>query len=590
MKTLATLNKYILKYKWHFVTGTIFVIISNIFGIFIAPLVRRSINLVEGQVRGADESTYAHIMQEVLFYGGLILGTSILKGLFMFFMRQTIIVASRRIEYDMKNDIFEQYQKLSASFYKQNYTGDLMNRISEDVSRVRMYFGPAIMYFINIISLFAIVISIMLSINVELTLYSLLPLPFLSIGIYYVNNLINKKSDLIQSQLSTITTFTQETFSGIRVLKSFGVEEKALENLERENEQYKKRSLNLAYIESWFFPLIMFLVGLSTLLVIYIGGMQVIKGELTIGHIAEFVIYVNMLTWPVASLGWTSSLVQRAIASQQRINAFLDEKPAVVSGNVPVKHLETDIRFENVKLVFDVKRRPALNGISFTIKKGSRFGIIGTTGSGKSTIATLLLRHFDATEGRILINNEDIRNLKLQDLRRLIGYVPQEVFLFSDSVRENVMFGAGGEVTDDDIKRVTKQADVYKDIEGFPEGFSTMVGEKGITLSGGQKQRLSLARALLRDPEILILDDVLSAVDTQTETAILQQFEEVMKNKTSIIISHRISSVINCDQVIMLEDGVISEQGTHAELMQLNGAYANLYRKQSLEEEQEVAR
>lgn len=589
MKSLKSLNKYLYKYRYKLLLGTLFVAISNIFGVWIAPLVRDAMNagvkLTEQPGFEWNDDTLQQLSSISLNFFLLILGSSILKGVFMFFMRQAIIVVSRHIEYDMKNDIYAHYQKLSLAFYRKNNTGDLMNRISEDVGRVRMYLGPAIMYCINTITVFAIVIGIMLTINVELTLYSLLPLPILALSIYYVNNIINRKSDRIQAQLSSVTSFTQEVFSGIKIVKSFAKEKATRDAFEKECDDYKNKSMELVKVDALFFPLILMLVGISNLLVIFIGGRLVINGQITVGNIAEFVIYVNMLTWPVASLGYITSLVQRAAASQTRINEFLDTQPDIVNINHQPFTFKSKIEFKNVSFTYAQDHEYALKNLSFTINKGETFGIIGSTGSGKSTLAALLLRLYDVQEGEILVDGEPVNQINLEDYRERIGYVPQEVFLFSDTIQENIAFGlAERENSLDAVIEAARKADVYQNIMDFPNQFQTMVGERGVTLSGGQKQRVAIARAIIKSPEIVLLDDCLSAVDTQTEANILASFREILKDKTAIIISHRISSVMNADKIIVLDEGEIAEAGTHRSLLEAGGKYAELNAMQMKEQ------
>jgi ATP-binding cassette, subfamily B, multidrug efflux pump len=487
---------------------------------------------------------------------------------------------SRRVEYDMKNEIFNHYQNLPLSFYRKNSTGDLMARITEDVSRVRMYLGPAIMYGLNLLILFPLVIFYMISVNAELTLYSLLPLPILSVSIYFVNNLINERSEKIQRSLSELSTFVQEAFSGIRVLKAFVREEDSAREFTIKSEEYKLKSIDLTRVNALFFPLIMALVGISTIITVYVGGIQVIEGQIGYGVIAEFILYVNILTWPVTSLGWVTSIVQRAAASQTRINEFLDIKNDIIS----LKDLETDIQgsilVENLSFHYPESGIQALDQISFEIKAGQTLGIIGTTGSGKSTIANLLMRMYDPTSGKIEVDGQDIRNYNISSLRKQIGFVPQDVFLFSDTIANNIAFGI--DHSDKDlIEKAAKDADVYQNIIDFPKGFETMLGERGITLSGGQKQRVSIARAIAKEPKILILDDCLSAVDTKTENSILTALRKIMENRTSVIISHRVSSAKLADHIIVLDDGKIIERGDHESLMNQKGVYADLYEKQT---------
>lgn len=594
MKSLRYLNKYLLKYKYRLFWGLVFIIISNFFQILPAQVVRYAFNLIKEGINlhnlyeGMNQQSmvYDIFAKSILVYGVVILVMALLRGVFLFFMRQTIIVMSRLIENDLKNEIYEHYQNLPLSFYRKNNTGDLMSRISEDVSRVRMYLGPAIMYGLNLVVLFVMVIPYMLSVNVKLTMYTLIPLPILAISIYYVNNIIERKSDEIQRSLSGITTFVQEAFSGIRVLKSFVREDDSHHNFTKASDTYKEKSLDLNFVNSLFFPLILFLVGLSTIITIYIGGQEVINGTITTGNIAEFIIYVNMLTWPVTSLGWTASLVQRAAASQARINEFLHTENNIVSRENISKEIVGDIRFEYVDFVYPDTNIHALKNISFSIKHGETLAVIGNTGSGKSTIATLLPRMYDVSGGRILIDGVDVRDYNLESLRSQIGYVPQDVFLFSDSIRNNIGFGLPT-ITEEQMVQAAKDADVYENIMRFPEKFETKLGERGITLSGGQKQRVSIARALVREPSILILDDSLSAVDTKTENAILNSLRRIMENRTSIIISHRVSSVKLAERILVLDDGEIVQHGTHDELIREKGLYKELYERQLQTEELE---
>ncbi|WP_210462785.1 ABC transporter ATP-binding protein [Rufibacter roseolus] len=595
MKSLKYLNKYLLKYKFRFFWGIVFVIVSNIFAIIPAQVVRHAFDLVREGITmynlhdgfAQQEDVYDSFARSTLFYGAVIVLMALLRGIFLFFMRQTIIVMSRLIENDLKNEIYAHYQTLPLSFYRKNNTGDLMARISEDVSRVRMYLGPAIMYGINLVVLFLMVIPYMLSVNVELTLYTLLPLPILSVSIYYVNNIIEKKSDEIQKSLSGITTFVQEAFSGIRVLKSFVREQDSHANFTTASNTYKDKSLELNFVNSLFFPLILFLIGLSTIITVWFGGKEVINGSITPGVIAEFLIYVNMLTWPVTALGWTTSLVQRAAASQQRINEFLHTKTDIISQENLEREITGAIVFDEVDFVYPDTGIHALKKLSFEIHPGETLAVIGNTGSGKSTIAALLCRLYDTTGGRILIDGEDIRNYSLSSLRSQIGYVPQDVFLFSDTIRNNIGFGVEA-LPEEKMLQAAKDAAVYDNIMHFPAQFDTVLGERGITLSGGQKQRVSIARALAREPKILILDDSLSAVDTKTENAILNSMHRVMENRTSIIISHRVSSVKLANRILVLDDGVVVQHGTHEELMlEVDGLYRALYERQLQTEDME---
>lgn len=594
MKELSHLNKYLVRYKWYLILGTVFVIISNIFQIVPAQLVRHAIDLVVDNLAlhqslsglKIQESFFSVFAFGILVYAALILIMALLRGVFLYFVRQTIIVMSRHIEYDLKNEIFAHYQALPLSFYRRNNTGDLMNRISEDVSRVRMYIGPAIMYGLQLFTLFFMLIPIMFTINVELTWYALSPLPFLSLSIFLVNNQIEKRSEEIQISQSRLSTFVQEAFSGIRVLKSFNRERDSASNFERESESYKAQSMKLTKVQSLFHPVMQGLIGLSTILTIYAGSTQVINGNLTFGNIAEFVIYVNLLTWPVTSLGYTTSLVQRAVASQRRINEFLKMRTDIVSEKELKSEIEGKIEFRNVSFIYPDTGIKALKNISFKVAPGESLAIIGTTGSGKSTISNLIPRLFDVTEGEILIDDKPVREYDLQSLRSQIGYVPQDVFLFSDTINNNISFGIK-EIEQEKINTAARDADVYENINAFPLGFETRVGERGITLSGGQKQRVSIARAIVRDPKILMLDDALSAVDTKTENNILNALKRIMTGRTTIIISHRVSSAKLANRILVLIDGAIVEEGTHDQLLAHDGLYRDLYEKQMQVEEAE---
>lgn len=587
MKELRYLNKYLLKYKWHLILGTIFVIISNIFQIVPAQLVRNSIDLVIDNISIYQALNQAPLQENffkvfafgILIYAGLILLMAFLRGIFLYFVRQTIIVMSRHVEYDLKNEIFEHYQSLPLGFYRRNNTGDLMNRISEDVGRVRMYLGPAIMYGLQLITLFIMLIPIMFTISVELTWYAISPLPLLSLSIFLVNNAIERRSEQIQKSQSKLSTFVQEAFSGIRVIKSFNREHDSARKFAEESDRYKKQSMRLTRVQALFFPLIMGLIGLSTILTVYAGSTEVINGNLTLGNIAEFIIYVNLLTWPVTSLGWTTSLVQRAEASQKRINEFLRVKSDLLSEKNLEREIQGKIEFRNVSFVYPDTGIQALKNVSFVVNPGESLAIIGATGSGKSTISNLISRLYDVSEGQVLIDDIPIKHYNLTSLRSQIGYVPQDVFLFSDTIFNNIAFG----LKDPDKEKViqaSKDADVYDNIIHFPQGFETRVGERGISLSGGQKQRVSIARAVVRDPQILMLDDALSAVDTKTENNILNSMKRIMQNRTTIIISHRVSSAKLASKIIVLDDGKVVEEGTHASLIAREGLYRELYEKQ----------
>ena len=521
--------------------------------------------------------------KSIVVYGVLILSMALLRGFFLFLMRQTLIVMSRHIEYDQKNDIYAHYQTLPLQFYRKQNTGDLMARISEDVSRVRMYTGPAIMYGVNLIVLFVMVIGYMISVSPTLTFYTLLPLPLLSITIYYVNEIINKKSEEIQRSLSNLSTFVQEAFSGIRVIKAFAQEGASAEVFTKESEQYRAKSLALAHVNSLFFPVMLGMIGLSTILTIYVGGLEVQKGTITTGVIAEFIIYVNMLTWPVTSLGWITSIGQRAAASQTRINEFLDQKTDLVSTQNIETELKGHIAFRNVSFRYADGVVDVLKNLDFEIEAGDSVAILGHTGSGKTTLINLIGRAYDATGGQIEIDGKPIQHYAVPKLRKQMAFVPQDVFLFSDSLRHNILFG-NPDISEADMLQASMDADLHENVIQFPEGYDTVIGERGITLSGGQKQRVSIARALVLEPKILVLDDSLSAVDTGTENVILQNLQRLMQGKTTVIVSHRVSSAKLANTILMLKDGEIAERGSHADLMALGGLYAELYDKQMADE------
>ena len=592
MKHLSRLNKYFLKYKWWIIPGSIFVVISNIFGVVPAQVIGYAVDLITENIQvyslfngfNRQQIIYDIFSQTLLFFGLLIIALYLLRGLFLFFMRQTIILMSRHIEFDMKNDIYQHYQKLSLGFYRRNNTGDLMNRATEDVNRVRMYVGPAIMYTINTFVLSVLIIWSMFDVNSKLAIYCLLPLPFLVIIIYYVNTLIFKKSGKIQERLSQLSSFVQERFSGIRIIKSYVREDYTRNMFEIQSNEYKKDSMSLVKVSALFYPTMLLLIGLSTILTIYIGGVQVMNGSITPGNIAEFIIYINQLTFPVTMLGWVTSLIQRAAASQKRINEFLDIPSDIQSTNKEKRILKGNLSFNNVSFTYADTGIQALKNVSFEINSGEFVAIIGKTGSGKSTLANLIMRMYDVENGSIAIDGQDLKSLNLKNYRSQIGFVPQEVFLFSDTIKNNIAFGLDT-VTDDEVYDAAKNASVYNNIVDFEEKFETMLGERGITLSGGQKQRVSIARALIKSPKILIFDDCLSAVDTKTEEEILQNLGKIMNGKTSILIAHRISTIKNADKILVLDDGEIIEQGTHNELLSLNGSYAELYNNQLLEEE-----
>lgn len=590
MNALRSVNPYFLKYKWLLLLGILFVVSSNIFGLFSPEYIRYTVDIVKDDlsiyqlIRGfsVQDSFRTHFIAYIVFFSAVILITSLLKGLFMFFMRQTIIVMSRKVEYDQKNELYRHYQRLNTSFYKRNNTGDLMSRISEDVSRVRMYVGPAIMYSINLVALFGMVIYTMFNINAYLSFLVLLPLPLLAFSIYKVSDVINRKSEKISVALSGLTSRAQEVFSGVRVIQSFAIDRQIQEEFHDACNDYKDQNISLARIESFFAPLMLLLIGISTLLVVYVGGKEVLKGSFTAGNIAEFVFYINMLTWPVASLGWCVSLIQRAEASQKRINAFLEDRSEILnSADVPLKHIG-EISFRNVSFTYPDTGIRALEDISFDIRKGEKIAIVGRTGSGKSSLAELLLRTYDPVEGKILINGKDLKQTDLVAYRDKIGYTPQDVFLFSDTVRNNILFGKS-QVPDEEVERYAGIACVHQDILQLPKQYDTIVGERGVMLSGGQKQRISIARSLIKDPELVVLDDCLSAVDARTERTILDNLHNALSGKTVIFITHRIFAVMNFDKILVLEDGKIAEEGRHRELMDLRGIYYELYQLQQAE-------
>jgi len=586
MKSLLTLNKYFYKYRWKLLAGLFFVAISVVFGILPAELVRESFNIVENAITAYNDDPnfdYTDLRNKLILYGVIIIASSLLKGLFMFFMRQTIIVVSRHIEYDMKNAIFDQYQRLSLAFYKRNRTGDLMNRISEDVSRVRMYVGPAIMYTMNVSMNLILIIPIMFYWSPRLTLYVLAPLPLLAASIYYVSRKINIKSEQVQRQLSAISSFVQETFSGIRVLKAYVREEKSLQDFNEEADHYFNRNKELFRINALFFPLMILLIGLSTILTVYIGGQETIAGTIKTGVIAQFIIYVNMLTWPVASIGWVTSLVQRAAASQERINEFLHVEPEIYNPSQQKLDFKGNIEFRDVSFTYPDTGIKALDHLNFKLVAGKSLAIVGRTGSGKSTVANLIGRLYDADQGEVLIDQQNIQKVNLDELRQNIGYVPQEAFLFSSDIGENIAFGINN-ATEEQIIAAAKNAHVHENIIDFPEAYKTKVGERGVTLSGGQKQRVSIARAIIKAPPLLIFDDCLSAVDTETEEAILSNLNKLIDQSTSLIISHRVSSVKNADHILVLEEGRVIEEGNHEELMKVGGYYQQMYEQQLLEE------
>jgi ATP-binding cassette subfamily B protein len=585
MKELQYLNKYFIKYKYRFLLGIFITIVAQIFSLFTPKLISRSFKLIEEYTQNAIalDAVKSQLLQNI----ALILGTTIIAGILTFVMRQTLIVMSRHVEFDLKNEVFKHYEVLDQNFYKRNRTGDLMNRISEDVAKVRMYVGPAVMYTINTLIRFTVVIIFMYNVSPKLTLYTLLPLPFLSYIIYKLSNEINIRSTAFQQYLSKISSYTQEVFSGIRVIKAYSLESQNQETITNLANESKVKSMSLAKVQSLFGPLMVTLIGVSNLVVIYFGGLMYINHDpeiQNIGIIAEFILYVNMLTWPVASIGWVSSLVQEAEASQKRINEFLKTQPEIQNKNTEKSTIRGAITFNKVSFTYEDTNIRALNNISFSINKGETLAILGKTGSGKSSILSLITRMYDIKEGSITIDGFPIDQVNLFDLRESIGIVPQDAFLFSDTIKNNIKFGKEN-ATEEEVITAAKKAAVHENIIQFNQQYETVLGERGITLSGGQKQRVSIARAIIKDSEILLLDDCLSAVDTETEETILQNLLEISSNKTTIIVSHRVSSAKNADKIIILENGEIHQEGTHNQLINQEGYYNELYYKQLSEKE-----
>ena len=583
MKALQYLNKYFSKYKWRILLGLLITVLSKLLALKIPQIIRNSLNTVDEYKNGAN-ITIDEVKHDLLINVLIIIGVALLSGFFTFLMRQTIIVTSRLIEFDLKNEIYAQYQRLSLNFYKQNRTGDLMNRISEDVSKVRMYVGPAIMYSMNMIVLFVVGFTQMVQVDLKLTLYTLIPFPLLSVSIFILSRVIHKRSTIVQQYLSKLTTFNQETFSGIGVLKSYGIETSIIRDFDEIANESKEKNIDLQKANALFFPTMILLIGISNLIVIYVGGMQYINNEIKIGVVLEFLLYVNILTWPVAVVGWVTSMIQQAEASQARINEFLDEKPEISNTNPNASEINGKVEFKNVSFTYDDTNITALKNINLTVESGETLAILGKTGSGKSTIIELVARLYDTTEGEIFLDDISIEKVNLNDLRNQIGFVPQDPFLFSDSIGNNIKFGKQ-DATEEEIITAAKNADVHKNIVEFSKGYKTVLGERGVTLSGGQKQRVSIARAIIKNPKILIFDDCLSAVDTETEEKILSNLERVSKSKTTFIISHRVSSAKNADKIIVLDDGKIIQQGTHNQLVNQEGYYKDLYEQQLLEKE-----
>ncbi len=579
MKALQYLNKYFYKYRYRLLLGILITVVAKIFVLQIPQLIRESLNIVE-DYNNNKISSLDIVKSQLIINILYIIGAALISGFFTFLMRQTLIVMSRLIEFDLKNEIFQQYENLSQNFYKKNRTGDLMNRISEDVGKVRMYFGPAIMYTMNMLVLFVVAITKMINIDAKLTMYTLLPLPILSIAIYVLSSIINKRSTIVQLYLSKLTTFTQEIFSGVNVVRAYSIENQTSNDFNVLATTSKQKNISLYKAQALFFPLMILLIGISNLLVIYFGGMQYINGEIkNIGIIAEFIIYINMLTWPVAVVGWVTSIVQQAEVSQRRINEFLEEVPSIQNLQKKDSVILGDIEFKNVSFTYDDTNITALKNISFKVNQGETLAILGKTGSGKSTIAGLIARMNEINKGEILLDGIPIKEINLRSLRKSIGFVPQVAFLFSDTIKNNIKIG-NNEASDEEIVNAAKSAYIDHNINKFNNKYDTLVGERGVTLSGGQKQRISITRALISDPKILIFDDCLSAVDTQTEEVILNNLKKASQGKTSIIISHRTSSVKNADKIIVLDEGEIIQSGIHDELISARGYYQDIYNQQ----------
>jgi ATP-binding cassette subfamily B protein len=583
LKALKYINKYFLKYKWRFLAGLLITVLSKLLALQVPRIIGNSLNAVEDYQNG--EIIELDTVKETLLFNILIIiVVTIVAGFLTFLMRQKIIVTSRLIEFDLKNEIYNQYQRLSLNFYKKNRTGDLMNRISEDVSKVRTYVGPAVMYSINMVVLFIVGFTQMARVDATLTLYTLLPFPILAVSVFFLSKVIHKRSAIVQQYLSKLTSFNQEFFSGINVVKSYGIESSIIKDFDVIADLSKEKNIDLNKANALFFPLMVLLIGISNLIVIYIGGKQYINGEIQIGIIVEFILYVNILTWPVAIVGWVTSMVQQAEASQLRINEFLQQVPEIKNNNERSFDLKGEVTFKGVTLKYDDTEITALKNISFTVKEGQTIAILGKTGSGKTSIINLVSRLYDSTEGTILIDKKPIKETNLDALRNQIGFVPQDPFLFSDTIENNIKFGKEN-ATYEEIMNAAKNAVVHNNIMEFKNGYQTILGERGVTLSGGQKQRVSIARAIIKNPSILIFDDCLSAVDTETEEKILSNLEQVSKNKTTFIISHRVSSAKNADKILVLDNGEITQQGSHSKLLEEDGYYKELYAQQLLEKE-----
>ena len=588
MRSLLSLTKYLSNYKKYLIIGLVFILLSNVFAILIPPIVRESI---DGLLLMLDQDKMPHYFNRIPHYfhsllgiamlsGGLILLSAILKGICMYFMRMTIIVMSRYIEYDQKNDIFKHYQKLGQDFYARNYTGDLMNRISDDVSKVRMFTGPAIMYSLNLTCMIIMVVSLMFYINSTITLYVLIPLPILAVSIYLVSDAMNKKSDLIQQRLSMITSYVQETFSGIQVVKSYAAENYFIREFEDLNRNYKKDNMSLVSVNGIFMPAVLALIGMSILITIYVGGNAVVANQFTLGNIVEYIIYVNMLTWPVTSIGYVTSLVQRGAASQRRIDEFMNTTSTKDEGNLKIKKLSNQIEFRDVWFRYDEKADWVIKSMNLVIKAQRKIGIIGATGSGKSTIAKILMGIYEPSKGSILIDGIPIQEYSKTSLSSIFGYVSQDIFLFSDSIKNNILMGSESELDYANLDSVIKCSELENEINSFPDGIETILGERGITLSGGQKQRVSIARALVKKPDILIIDNGMSAVDTKTEALLKQNIKSWSEKSTSVYISHRVSTVQDCDFIFLIDNGRIIETGTHQKLVNSSKIYSKLFSKQ----------
>ena len=583
MRALKYINKYFVKYKWRLLIGIFITVLSKLLALKVPQIVGDSLNIVEDYQSGKITDLKA-VEEELLQNVLVLIGVAVLAGFFTFLMRQTIIVTSRLIEFDLKNEIYQQYQRLSLNFYKKNRTGDLMNRISEDVSKVRMYVGPAVMYSMNMIVLLVVGFTQMIRIDVKLTMYTLLPFPLLSIAIFTLSKIIHKRSSIVQEYLSKLTTFNQEFFSGISVVKSYGIEKSIIKGFDEISDKSKEKNIHLQQANALFFPLMVFLIGISNIIVIYIGGQQYINNEIQIGTIIEFMLYVNILTWPVAVVGWVTSMIQQAEASQLRINEFLQHQPEIQNHSIAPITLQGKVDFKNVTFTYDDTNITALKNVTFSAEAGETIAILGKTGAGKSTIIELIALLYDTKEGSILMDGNSIETINLNDLRNQIGFVPQDPFLFSETIRSNIKFGKE-DASKEEIIQAAKDAVVHENIIDFPNGYETILGERGVTLSGGQKQRVSIARAIIKNPKILIFDDCLSAVDTETEERILSNLKKVSKNKTTFIISHRVSSAKNADKIIVLEGGAIIQQGSHNQLINTSGYYKELHDQQLLEKE-----